>query len=186
MVKFGLTLTLLASFLSAAAANAGELLNLSMRGYVADSMRMYGGLTVAGNEPQDVLIRVRGPSLYVGNPLSPPVVTLNKVAQGGERIEIAVVDGWIGQDRWMEISPNLQPTELNEPSLLVRLTPGTYGVVVSSADGDDGEVVVEIRNFGPLATDITEAEPPAPAGPGECPYDDQFLCDLASPIVIGR
>jgi hypothetical protein len=125
---------------------AGELINISTRGFVGTGDQvLIGGFVVAGT-PTQVIIRAIGPSLAQVNPpvagaLADPQLQL---FSGQNVIE--------SNDNWRD-SPNaaaieaagLAPSDDREPAILVEgLEAGPYTVIVSGAGGTTGVALVEI------------------------------------------
>jgi hypothetical protein len=129
--------------------------NLSTRGWVgAGDKVLIAGFIVEGGEPQNILLRARGPSLAgfgVSDPLQNPVITLFR---DGEKIgendswtttafgQMAIPEWWLTPlaDVW----PLVVNLDTREPVLLLSLPPGAYTVHVSGGGGSTGVAIVEL------------------------------------------
>jgi hypothetical protein len=119
----------------AGVADAGELSNLSTRGFVGTGDEvLIGGFVITGS-PTTVLIRAPGPSLEefgIPEPLLDPVLTLF----AGQTV-IATNNDWVDSPQADEIfDTGLAPQDDFEPAILITLPPGPYTAIVSG-DGDD-------------------------------------------------
>jgi hypothetical protein len=127
----------------AAVAGAGELSNLSTRGFVGTGDDVLIGGFVIEESPTMVLIRAPGPSLEdfgVAEPLRDPVLTLF-----AGQTPIAGNNDWVDSPQAEEIlETGLAPEDDFEPAILVTLPPGPYTVVVSGFEGDIGVALVEV------------------------------------------
>jgi hypothetical protein len=127
----------------AAVAGAGELSNLSTRGFVGTGEEMLIGGFVIEDSPTTVLIRAPGPSLEefdIDEPLLDPVLTLF-VGQ----TPIAENDDWVDSSQVDEIfDTGLAPEDDREPAILITLDPGPYTAIVSGDGGEVGVALVEV------------------------------------------
>jgi hypothetical protein len=126
-----------------AAAGAGELTNLSTRGFVGTGEEvLIGGFVIEGS-PTTVLIRAPGPSLEefgIDEPLLDPVLTLF-----AGQTPIAENNDWVDSPQAEEIlDTGLAPEDDFEPAILVTLLPGSYTAIVSGFEDDIGVALVEV------------------------------------------
>jgi hypothetical protein len=124
-------------------ARAGELSNLSTRGFVGtEDEVLIGGFVITGS-PTTVLIRAPGPSLEdfgVVDPLLDPVLTLF-----AGQTAIAANDDWVDSALADEIvDTGLAPADEVEPAILITLPPGPYTAIVSGFEGEIGVALVEV------------------------------------------
>jgi hypothetical protein len=122
---------------------AGELINLSTRGFVGTGDEvLIGGFVIEGS-PETVLIRAPGPSLEefgVADPLFDPVLTLFS-----GQTAIASNDNWVDSFQADDIfDTGLAPDDDLEPAILITLDPGAYTAIVSGAEGEIGVALVEV------------------------------------------
>jgi hypothetical protein len=127
----------------ATVAGAGELSNLSTRGFVGTGEEVLIGSFVIEDSPTTVLIRAPGPSLEefdIDEPLLDPVLTLF-VGQ----TPIAENDDWVDSSQADEIfDTGLEPEDDFEPAILITLEPGSYTAIVSGEGDEVGVALVEV------------------------------------------
>jgi hypothetical protein len=121
--------------------------NISTRGLVGTGQgQLIGGFIITGG-PKLVMIRAMGPSLAaagVSPALANPALTLYS---GGT--QLAANDDWKTNANAADIlASGIAPTNDLESALLIRLEPGAYTTVVSSADATTGIGLVEIYEVG--------------------------------------
>ena len=130
---------------------AGELGNISTRGFVGtESNVMIGGVIVGpeGGLDAAVVVRAIGPSLAnfgVTDPLADPVLEL----RNGDGDLIALNDNWE-----TDLPPNnysvevtaaeLAPSDASESAIFFNLTSGLYTAIVSGKGGTTGVGLVEV------------------------------------------
>jgi hypothetical protein len=124
--------------------------NFSNRGFVGPgSQVLITGFIIEGGAPRNLVLRVLGPSLVaygVANVLTNPRV---EIYRGPEKI--AENDDWnqgnLNRSHLSSVPPpapfNLVPADPREPALQLSLPPGTYTVIVSSADSSSGVALAE-------------------------------------------
>ena len=152
-----------AGFLAESQAPDGEVFNVSARAPLAVGQNLIPGFTILGTKT--VLIRAVGAKLAdfgVGTPMADPMMTLFKTSFDGSPNElIATFDDW-SEVNAVEIAATMayiglfpftpgefqgqdRPTDdTKSAAALVTLETGVYTVVVSSADGGEGEVLVDV------------------------------------------
>jgi hypothetical protein len=130
---------------------SSSILNISTRGNVqsGDDV-MIGGLIIAGDGAQRVLVRAIGPSLGavgITDPLADPTVTLYDV-QG---TQIDFNDDWQDNPAAADIeATTIAPTDPKESALLPTLAPGLYTAIVRGAGTATGTALVEAYALAPL------------------------------------
>jgi hypothetical protein len=132
-------------------AGAGQLINLSTRGFVGtDDNVLIGGFIIEGT-PTRVLLRAPGPSLSavgVSGVLADPTLEL---FFGQTRI--ASNDDWQTSSQAAEITQSgLAPAHPREAAIPITLNPGAYTAIVRGAGGTIGVALVEV--FLLAGTDI--------------------------------
>ncbi|MGK0237761.1 MAG: hypothetical protein ACI92G_001223 [Candidatus Pelagisphaera sp.] len=152
---------------NSAATAARTIVNVSARVNMAADDTVIPGFVVLG-ESKKLLIRAIGPKLVdldVPSPLPDPTMTIFKSRFDGQPPdEVAVVNDWnvdggdVGDINAAMASAGafpLEPTELfqgrsfltidnKSAATLITLSTGVYTVVVRSADGGEGEVLIEV------------------------------------------
>ena len=125
--------------------NASPLVNIATRGRVltGDNV-LIGGFVIAGDSPQTVVIRARGPSLAaagVPNPLANPLLRLF----AGDGTVLLTNDDWTVAPNAVAIQASgFAPSSPVESAILVTLSPGAYTAVVSGPGGATGLAIVEV------------------------------------------
>jgi hypothetical protein len=115
---------------------------ISTRGYVGTgNNQMIAGLIIGGTQPQTVLIRVAGPSLYQYGltGVMDPSVTL--ISNG---VVVASNDNWQQASNWPQIQAAGAPRDSRESAILITLNPGAYTAVVSGVNGAQGIGLIEV------------------------------------------
>ena len=130
---------------------AGELANISTRGFVGTEANvMIGGVIVGpgGGVDAAVVVRAIGPSLAdfgVADPLLDPVLEL----RNGDGDLIAMNDNWetdAPPDNYsVEVTAaGLAPSDASESAIFANLTNGLYTAIVSGKNGTTGAGLVEV------------------------------------------
>jgi YVTN family beta-propeller protein len=130
---------------------AGELVNISTRGFVGTGPKvMIGGLIVGpeGGLDASVVVRAIGPSLVdfgVTDPLLDPVLELRDV--NGDLV--AMNDDWATDPPPSNYSDEvtaagLAPSKASESAIFANLTNGLYTAIVSGKDATTGTGLIEI------------------------------------------
>ncbi len=120
-----------------------HLANISTRGFVSTGQgQLIGGFIITGG-PKLVLVRALGPSLAsqgVTPALQNPVL---KLMSGPT--ELRSNDDWLDEPNSDDISATtIPPQDPKEASILVRLEPGAYTVVVTGANDSTGIALIEV------------------------------------------
>lgn len=134
------------AMLPIACANAGEVINISTRGFVGSSpeQQLIAGFVIRGTTPKVVVVRAKGPSLPISGSLSDP--TLVVVNQANKQI-IAENDDWENApDQQDIVEAGLEPTDRLESAVILTLDPGAYTALVSGYDGATGISVVSVND----------------------------------------
>ena len=128
---------------------ASQLANISTRGFVdtGDNV-MIGGFILGpdGSGAGQVIVRARGPSLFVPGTLFDPTLELHN----GNGDRIASNDNWkindaTGQSQEAEIrSTTLSPPDDLESAIVSILPPGSYTTIVAGKNGATGVGLVEV------------------------------------------
>ena len=119
---------------------------------------MIGGFIVQGSVPKKMIMRVRGPSLYLnGVPipgsLSDPTIELHDSSGA----VIASNDNWRTSQEAEINASTLAPLDDREPAIIASLTPGAYTVIVRGARSTSGIGLLEMYDLDqqPQADDST-------------------------------
>jgi uncharacterized protein (DUF1800 family) len=129
--------------------SAARLANISTRGNVlTDDNVMIGGFIVGGDVSKKMIIRARGPSLFLnGLPipgsLTDPTLQLYD-ANGGT---IAQNDNWRSTQEAEINASTLAPTDPREPALIATLAQGNYTAVVRGARNTAGIALLEMYDL---------------------------------------
>ncbi|MFL6590178.1 MAG: WD40/YVTN/BNR-like repeat-containing protein [Chthoniobacterales bacterium] len=125
-------------------ANSSVLANISSRGLVDNGDNVMIGGFIAGNQPGNtkVLVRGIGPSLSVPNPLADPILELHD--SNGNVVERN--DNWKDSPERAEIeATGIAPGNDLESAILSVVNPAAYTAILGGASGS-GIAVVEIYN----------------------------------------
>ena len=157
--------------LAEATAAARTIVNVSARVNIGAGETIIPGFVVLG-ESKQLLIRAVGPKLAdlgVPSPLPDPTMTIYRTRYDGQPNDVvAIIDNWKEQPEQADGADvaainaamatagafPLEPTETfqgrpfmtddtKSAATLITLSVGVYTVVVTSADGDEGDVLVE-------------------------------------------
>ncbi len=128
---------------------SGQLTNLSTRVRTGSGdATLTAGFVVAGDDPQQMLVRASGPALTafgVPGVLANPVLS---VRSGTD--EVASNDDWAGDAEVTSVSARVGAfpytnSDALDSAVLVELAPGPYTAqVTGSEDGDEGTALVEV------------------------------------------
>ena len=121
--------------------------NISTRGVVGTGEQVLIGGFIVGDGGKTVLIDAKGPSLAAAGVSDPVTATKLDLYHGSTLI--ASNNGWRNNSNSDEIQASgVAPTDDLESALQVTLEPGSYTVVVSSANSSTGIGLVEIYGVG--------------------------------------
>jgi hypothetical protein len=115
------------------------LFNISTRARVGPGAQvMSGGFIINGNSPRRVLIRGRGPSVRVEDPLRDPLLILR---QGPTVLQEN--DNWREASNWRDVEATGAAPEADADSaILITLEPGAYTAQVRAADNVYGGIAI--------------------------------------------
>ena len=118
-----------------------RVLNISTRGRVdvGDNV-MIGGLIVAGQTSQRVIVRAIGPSLPVAGKLSDPTLELHD-GNGGL---LASNDNWRSDHEAEIIATGIPPSNDLESAIVATLPPASYTAIVRGVNNTTGVALVEV------------------------------------------
>ncbi|MEO5720887.1 MAG: hypothetical protein ABIR71_05375 [Chthoniobacterales bacterium] len=118
-----------------------ELLNLSTRGVVqtGDNV-MIGGLIIAGERSQKVIVRAIGPSLPLTGKLADPTLEL----VDGQGVTIVSNDNWRSTQESEIMASGVPPTDDREAAIVATLPPAPHTAIVRGKDGSIGVALVEV------------------------------------------
>ncbi len=143
------------ALLRVGAAEAGPLLNLSVRAQLDDGDdALAAGFVVGGNAPSRFLLRAVGPGLReygVTTALEDPILVLNWLRDGTSEV-FTTGDDWSGDPelaairRESALQVGAFPLEegSRDAALVVDLPAGVFSVEARSRDGSGGTVLVEV------------------------------------------
>lgn len=116
-------------------------LNISTRGRVdVDDNVMIGGVIVAGQSSQRVIVRAIGPSLSVAGNLADPTLELHD-ENGGL---IFANDNWRTNQEAEIIATGLAPSNDLESAIVATLPPANYTAIVRGVSNTTGVALVEV------------------------------------------
>ena len=124
---------------------AVPLANISTRGRVLTGENvMIAGFVIQGDEPRQVVVRARGPSLA---PFGVPGVLANPLLQlfSGDGTPLLANDDWQQAANAQALAASgFAPADAREAAILVTLNPGAYTAIVTGAGGATGVAIVEV------------------------------------------
>ncbi|MGI8955428.1 MAG: aryl-sulfate sulfotransferase [Chthoniobacterales bacterium] len=125
-----------------------DLGNISTRGFVENGDNiLIAGFIIGTRNSANVVLRALGPSLAdagVQETLNDPKLTIHD----SNGVSVGVNDNWQDDPAAGAIQlQNLAPANPTEAATLATLAPGSYTVVVQSADGATGIGLVEVYNL---------------------------------------
>lgn len=102
--------------------------------------RVIAGLIIAGDEPREVLIRGRGPSVGVSDQrLGDPTIDLRSGPN-----QIGFNDDWQDDNGAAIQATGFAPPNGTEAAILTTLDPGAYTVILSSGNSTPGIGIIEV------------------------------------------
>ncbi|MGZ5538174.1 MAG: DUF1800 family protein, partial [Chthoniobacterales bacterium] len=123
--------------------------NLSTRGKVltGDNV-MIGGFIVQGSVPKKMIMRVRGPSLYLnGVPIPGSLTDPTLELHDANGAVIASNDNWRSTQEAEINASTLAPTDDREPALISTLNQGNYTAIVRGVGGTTGVALLEMYDL---------------------------------------
>ncbi|MDQ6622579.1 MAG: DUF1800 family protein, partial [Verrucomicrobiota bacterium] len=123
--------------------------NISARGNVlTDDNVMIGGFIVSGDVSKKMLMRVRGPSLYLNGVLIPgSLLDPNLELHDGNGAIIASNDNWRGPQEAEINASTLAPTDDREPAIIATLPQGPFTAIVRGTKGTTGIALLEMYDL---------------------------------------
>ena len=126
-----------------------RLANLSTRGNVltGDNV-MIGGFIVRGDVGKRMLIRARGPSLFLnGVPIAGRLLDPNMELRDANGVLIKANDNWRTDQQAEIAATSIAPVDDLEPAIVWTLAPGNYTSVVRGANDTTGVALVEMYDL---------------------------------------
>jgi hypothetical protein len=118
-----------------------RVLNISTRGRVEVGENvLIGGLIVAGQVSQNVIVRAIGPSLPVAGKLGDPTLELHD-GNGGL---LASNDNWRSDQEAEIIATTIPPSNDLESAIVALLPPANYTAIVRGVNNTTGVALVEV------------------------------------------
>jgi uncharacterized protein (DUF1800 family) len=126
-----------------------RLANLSTRGNVlVDDNVMIGGFIVRGDIGKRMLIRARGPSLFLnGVPIAGRLLDPNMELRDSNGTLIKANDDWRSDQQAEIAASSIAPTDDKEPAIVWTLAPGNYTSVVRGTNNTTGIALVEMYDL---------------------------------------
>ncbi|MDQ6623101.1 MAG: hypothetical protein M3Y86_06400, partial [Verrucomicrobiota bacterium] len=123
--------------------------NISARGNVlTDDNVMIGGFIVSGDVSKKMLMRVRGPSLYLNGVLIPgSLLDPNLELHDGNGAIIASNDNWRGPQEAEINASTLAPTDDREPAIIATLPQGPFTAIVRGTKNTTGIALLEMYDL---------------------------------------
>ena len=124
---------------------AGELANISTRGFIdrGEEVMIAGFILAGGSGSSKVIVRGIGPSLAaagIDQPLADPTLELHD----GNGIAIAFNDNWRDPQQSEIEATGLSPADDHEAAIVASLPPGPYTAVLAGRAGGSGIGLVEV------------------------------------------
>lgn len=126
-----------------------RLANLSTRGNVltGDNV-MIGGFIVRGDIGKRMLIRARGPSLFLnGTPIAGRLLDPNMELRDANGTLIKANDNWRTDQQAEIAASSIAPSDDKEPAIVWTLTPGNYTSIVRGTNNTTGVALVEMYDL---------------------------------------
>jgi uncharacterized protein (DUF1800 family) len=126
-----------------------RLANISTRGNVltGDNV-MIGGFIVRGDVPKRMLMRARGPSLFLnGSPIAGRLMDPNLELHDANGALIKANDNWRADQQAEIAASSIAPTDDHEPAIIWTLAPGNYTSIVSGTNNTTGIALVEMYDL---------------------------------------
>jgi uncharacterized protein (DUF1800 family) len=126
-----------------------RLANLSTRGNVLTGDNcMIGGFIVRGDIGKRMLIRARGPSLFLnGVPISGRLPDPNMELRDANGALIKANDNWRTDQQAEIAASSIAPVDDLEPAIIWTLTPGNYTSIVRGTNNTTGIALVEMYDL---------------------------------------
>jgi uncharacterized protein (DUF1800 family) len=126
-----------------------RLANLSTRGNVLlEDNVMIGGFIVRGDIGKRMLIRARGPSLFLnGVPIAGRLLDPNMELRDSNGTLIKANDDWRTDQQAEIAASSIAPTDDKEPAIVWTLAPGNYTSVIRGTNNTTGVALVEMYDL---------------------------------------
>src|SRR5438067_394914 len=147
--------------------SSARLANISTRGNVLSGDNvMIGGFIVRGDIGKRMLVRARGPSLFLnGLPIAGRLMDPTMELRDGNGALIKANDDWRTDQQAEIAASSIAPTDDHEPAVVWTLAPGNYTTIVRGVNNTTGIALVEMYDLDqPPSADgstlyITELRP---------------------------
>ena len=126
-----------------------RLANLSTRGNVltGDNV-MIGGFIVRGDVPKRMLMRARGPSLFLnGAPIAGRLMDPAMELRDANGVLIKGNDNWRTDQQAEIAASSIAPTDDHEPAIVWTLAPGSYTTIVNGTNNSTGIALIEMYDL---------------------------------------
>src|SRR3989440_3270640 len=126
-----------------------RLANISTRGNVltGDNV-MIGGFIVRGDIGKRMLMRARGPSLFLnGIPIAGRLLDPTMELRDANGALIKANDNWRTDQQAEIAASSIAPTDDHEPAVVWTLTPGSYTAIVRGVNNATGIALVEMYDL---------------------------------------
>ena len=126
-----------------------RLANISTRGNVLTGDNcMIGGFIVRGDVGKRMLVRARGPSLFLnGVPIAGRLLDPTMELRDANGVLVKANDNW-RTDQQAEIAAStIAPTDDHEPAVVSTLSPGSYTTIVRGVNNTTGIALVEMYDL---------------------------------------
>jgi uncharacterized protein (DUF1800 family) len=126
-----------------------RLANISTRGNVlADDNVMIGGFIVRGDVFKKMIVRARGPSLYLnGTPLAGRLMDPMLELHDGNGVLVTQNDNWRSTQETEIAASTIAPTDDREPAIVSSLAPGNYTTIVRGTNNTTGIALLEMYDL---------------------------------------
>jgi uncharacterized protein (DUF1800 family) len=126
-----------------------RLANVSTRGNVlTDDNIMIGGLIVRGDVNKRMLMRARGPSLFLnGVPITGRLMDPSMELRDANGALIKGNDNWRTDQQAEIAASSIAPTDDHEPAVVWTLSPGNYTTIVRGVNNTTGIALVEMYDL---------------------------------------
>jgi uncharacterized protein (DUF1800 family) len=126
-----------------------RLANISTRGNVlTDDNVMIGGFIVRGDVNKRMLMRARGPSLFLnGVPITGRLMDPSMELRDANGALIKANDNWRTDQQAEIAASSIAPTDDHEPAVVWTLAPGNYTTIVRGVNNTTGIALVEMYDL---------------------------------------
>jgi uncharacterized protein (DUF1800 family) len=126
-----------------------RLANISTRGNVlAGDNAMIGGFIVRGDVGKRMLVRARGPSLFLnGLPIAGRLIDPTMELRDSNGALLTQNDNWRSTQEAEIAASSIAPTDDREPAFVWTFTPGSYTTIVRGVNNTTGIALVEMYDL---------------------------------------